>query len=263
MKKYLFIFKSELMSNISYIFNMFSGFIGYFVHIFIFFQLWMYLYSDPSELISGYTINEMVWYVILTEVLWSAVSGRKLCRKISNDVKGGNIAYNINKPYNYIGYALSSHLGDSIIGLGLYMIVGALTGLLFLHSFPSINILGLIIVFISIVFAVVIGSLLSMCIGLLSFIIEDSSPLYWLYSKVILIVGTVFPIEFFPTFVQPILKLSPSYVVCYGPAKLFVDFSYKNAWVILLAQVGYLLFSYLLCYLVYRKGVRNLNVNGG
>ena len=36
MKKYLFIFKSELMSNLQYVFNYLVGFIGYLIHIFIF-----------------------------------------------------------------------------------------------------------------------------------------------------------------------------------------------------------------------------------
>lgn len=263
MKKYLFIFKSQFMSNVSYVFNLFSSFISYFIHIFIFFQLWKYMYSDASQLINGYNFNQMVWYVILTEILWSAVNGRRLCRKISNDVKAGNIAYNINKPYNYIGYALSSHLGDCVIGLGLYLFVGIVCGLLFLHSFPTISILSIILVIISLFLALVIGTLLTICIGLLSFVLEDSAPIYWIYSKIILIFGTVFPIECFPLGLQKVLKLSPSFVTCYGPAKLFVDFSFKNACVIIFAQVVYVLISYLLCYLVYRRGVRNLNVNGG
>ena len=49
-------------------------------------------------------MNQMIWYVIITEILWMSLGGRKLCRKICEDVRGGNIAYNINKPYNYINY---------------------------------------------------------------------------------------------------------------------------------------------------------------
>jgi ABC-2 type transport system permease protein len=57
-------------------------------------------------------MNQMIWYVTITELLWYILGGRQLCRKISDDVKGGNIAYNINKPYNYIGYSLANHLGN-------------------------------------------------------------------------------------------------------------------------------------------------------
>jgi len=90
MKKYVFIFKSEFMSSLQYILNVIFGFIGYAVILFVFFQLWEYLYSDPNELINGYTMSEMVWYVIITEILWSSLGGRKLCTKICNDIKSGN-----------------------------------------------------------------------------------------------------------------------------------------------------------------------------
>lgn len=263
MRKYWFIFKSELMSNLQYVFNIIVGFIGCFIMLFIFLNLWQYIYSDPNELINGYNMNQMIWYVIITEILWMSLGGRKLCRKIADDVRGGNIVYNINKPYSYIGYSLASHLGTAFVKGIMYIILGMLTGFIFLGSFPDLNILNIIIILISGILATVISILLITFIGLLSFFIEDSHPLYWLYSKVILVVGTLFPIEYFPSFIQPILTYSPVYVVSYGPAKLFVDFSWSACGSILIAQIIYIFIAYLLCVMLYRKGVKNLNVNGG
>ncbi len=102
MRKYLFIYKTEILSNLQYIFNIVIEFVGYFVLIFIFLNLWRYIYSDPNELINGYNVNQMIWYVIITEVLWSVIRGRSYVRKIVTDVRGGNITYKINKPYSYI-----------------------------------------------------------------------------------------------------------------------------------------------------------------
>jgi len=263
MKKYLFILKSELMSNLQYIFNVVAGTIGFIVVIFVFLNLWDYIYSDPSELINGYTKNQMIWYVIITEILWSTLSGRKLCTKISDDVRGGNIAYNINKPYNYIGYSLASHLGSALIRYFVYIIIGIILGFIFLKSFPTLNILSILAVILTGLLATIISSLIIIFIGLLSFIIEDSKPFYWLYSKLILVIGTIFPIEYFPTSIQPILNISPIYVVCYGPAKLFVDFTLNNFIIVLISQIIYILITWLLCTLLYKKGVKKLNVNGG
>ena len=81
MKKYLYIFKSEFMSNLSYIFNTIVGFAGYIILIFIFLNLWKYIYSDPNEVINGYTLNQMIWYVIITELLWTSLKGRKLVKE--------------------------------------------------------------------------------------------------------------------------------------------------------------------------------------
>lgn len=263
MKKYLFIFKSQLMSNIQYVFNHLVGFIGYFIHIFIFLNLWKYIYSDPNELINGYSMNQMIWYVIITEILWSMLGGKKLSRKISNDVKSGNITYNINKPYSYIGYSLFSHLGDVVVKGLMYLVLGILVGFILLGEFPSLNIISILIVLISMLLATVVNTLLIVFIGLFSFFVEDANPFYWLYSKIILLIGTIFPIEYFPKVIQPILRFSPIYVVSYGPAKLFVDFSYKEAILVLISQIVYVFISYGICVLLYRKGVKKLNVNGG
>ena len=263
MRKYLFIFKSEVMSNLQYIVSIMIGFITCFMLIFVFINLWDYLYSDPTQIINGYTRNQMIWYVILTEVLWMSLGGRGLCRKISNDVRNGNIAYNLNKPYSYIGYSLFSHLGGVSIKLVMYLLLGILTGVVFLGNFPSINILSFIVIIISMILAIVVNALFIIFIGLFSFIIEDSNPLYWLYSKFLLVLGTVFPIEYFPKVIQSILVYTPIYVTCYGPAKLFVDFSWDACLNILVSQFIYVFIACFICYAIYQKGVKKLNVNGG
>lgn len=263
MKKYIFIFKSELMSNLQYTFNILVGFIGYLIMLFILFNLYRYLYSDQSEIINGYTMNQMVWYVIFTEILWSVSGGRKFCQKISDDVRGGNIAYNINKPYSYIGYSLASHLGETFIKAVVYTILAMIMGYVFLGNFPTLNILEILGIILISFLAIVISSLLVICLGLLSFKIEDSSPIYWLYSKIILIFGTIFPIEYFPKAIQPVLNYSPVYVTTYGPARLFVNFNIDTFLNVLVFQLGYLVLAYLLCAIIYKKGVKDLNVNGG
>lgn len=263
MKKYFYIFKFELKSNLSYITNILFGFIGYAIMIYILLNLWEYTYSDPNELINGYSMNQMIWYIVITEILWSTLGGRKLCRNISNDVKSGNISYNINKPYSYIGYVISSNLGQVFIKFITYIILGIFLGYIFIGSFPSLNILSILAVILSSILATFISILAVTTIGLLSFYIEDSTPFYWLYSKVILLLGVIFPIEYFPAFIQPILKYSLVYVVSYGPAKLYVDFSTNTFISILIAQVIYLIIVYLLCSFIYKKGVKKLNVNGG
>ena len=263
MRKYFFIFKSEIMSHFQYVGNVFIGFIGYAIHIFIFLNLWKYIYSDPNELINGYSMNQMIWYVIITEIVWSLSNSRIFLRKIVEDVKSGNIAYNMNKPYSYIGYVLSDKLGSSFITGIVYAILGMLLGYLFMGSFPSLNILQIFLVIISCVLAIIISVLIVTTIGLLSFFIEDSNPFYWLYSKLILIVGVIFPIEYFPKAIQPILNYSPVYVISYAPAKLFVDFSYKIFFTALVSQIIYLFIAYFLCRYIYKKGEKKLNVNGG
>ena len=251
------------MSTMQYVFNILFKLIGFIILIYIFMNLWTYIYDDSSKLINGYTKSQMIWYVIITEIIWGAIDEKKYCRRISGDVRCGNIAYMINKPYSYIGYAISSHLGETTVKTIIAIIVGFAMGIIFLKEFPSLSIPAIIIVVISGILAVLINSLLITFIGLISFIIEDSNPIFWLYSKMILVLGTLFPVEFFPGIFAQIIRYSPIYVTCYGPAKLFVDFSYTNAIEILISQLLYLEIACVMCYCLYRKGVKKLNVTGG
>ena len=263
MKKYIYIYKSELMSSLQYILNILFRLINFILIIYVFMNLWDYMYDNPNELINGYSKNQMIWYVILTEVIWVSTEGRLFCRRISDDVRSGNIAYLINKPYSYIGYAISSHLGEITIKAIIAIVVGLAMGMIFLKEFVTLSILGIILVIISGILAVLINSLLVAFIGLISFIIEDSTPIFWLYSKMILVLGVLFPIEYFPGIFAQIMRYSPIYVTCYGPAKLFVDFNYSSAITIFISQLIYLCIALLLCYAIYRKGVKKLNVTGG
>ena len=70
MKKYAVIYRSVLMENLQYAVNAAMGFVSYFVFIFVFINLWGYIYSEPGTRIAGYTRQQMIWYVMITEMLW-------------------------------------------------------------------------------------------------------------------------------------------------------------------------------------------------
>ena len=110
---------------------------------FVFMNLWQYMYSDGTQIINGYTFEQMIWYILVTEVLWYGTRNKKLTDEISKDIKTGNIAYNINKPYNYVFYIIAKHLGEITIRLILFVIVGIIIGLSFIgpiQNFQFINI---------------------------------------------------------------------------------------------------------------------------
>lgn len=105
--------------------------------------------------------------------------------------------------------------------------------------------------------------MIRIAISILSFWIEDSTPFHWVYDKLILVIGTVFPIEMFPENIRSIIRCTPIFVVTYGPAKLIINFSFENFIQILIAQITYLIIVFLFIIVLYEKGVKKLNVNGG
>ena len=62
MKKYFNVFKTEFINNLQYIPDILIGAISYILIIYIYFNLYSFIYSDSTSLINGYTYSQMVWY---------------------------------------------------------------------------------------------------------------------------------------------------------------------------------------------------------
>ena len=263
MRKYAVIYRSVLMENLQYVANIALGFVSYFIFIFVFINLWGYMYAEPGTRIAGYTKEQMIWYVMITEMIWFGARTGTVAGQASADIRGGNIAYLMNKPYHYTLYILARYTGEWSIRLPMYMALAVMVGVTMVGRLPGFGLPALLISAASILLGITINGVFKLCISLMSFWIEDSNPFQWLYDKVILIVGTVFPIEIFPEAVRPFLKLTPIYTVCYGPAKLVVDFHMDQYLEILLAQLLYLAVGCGLMFFIYGKGVKKLYVNGG
>lgn len=263
MKKYATVYRAVLMETLQYAANVLMGFISFFIIIFVFICLWNYMYDEPASLIAGYTKEQMIWYVIITETLWFGARPAVMARQAASDIRSGNIAYQVNKPYYYPLYILSRFTGEWSIQLPMYAAFAALAGGILVGGLPGFHPVTFLAALPCVVLGITINGVFKLNISLISFWIEDSTPFQWLYDKLILVVGTLFPIEIFPKALQPFFKLTPIYTVCYGPAKLLVDFSTEKCLEILLAQLVYLAAGCALMAFVYGKGVRKLHVNGG
>ncbi len=263
MRKYYYIFKATLIESFQYLMNIALGFVTFFVMLFVFMNLWKYMYSDSAGLINGYSFEQMIWYVILTETIWFGGRNATLTSQMSNDIKSGAIAYGINKPYQYIYYIIAKHLGETALKFLLYFIIGILIGYGFEGGIPDFKLYQLPFALLSFFLGIMISSFLYMSISVLSFWIEDSTPFHWIYDKMLVIIGTIFPIELFPVWAQPAIKASPIFVVTYSPAKLMIDFSKEMAVRVFTLQIIYFVVTLFLLNTLFQKGVKKLNVNGG
>lgn len=262
MKKYYYVFKMVLLEKLQYIFNLYSGMISYAILIFIFLNLWKYMYTD-TELIAGYTFVQMAWYLAITEIIWFSIRPKLLKTELSDEIRSGKIAYILNKPINYVSYTLSKYFGETTVKVIFYSISGVLISLIIIGPLLTFEMLSIPFIIITFILASLITALVYILIAMTAFWLEDNSPFFWIYEKIILVIGVIFPIEIFPKFLQPIIKFSPIYSTTYAPAKMAVDFSMDSFYEILPIQLIYVVVCSILCYMVYKKGVKKLNVNGG
>lgn len=263
MYKYIFIYKTSLLESIQYILNIIFRFITFALMIIVFMNLWDYMYSDSSNLIGGYNKSQMIWYVIATEIIWFSANNTALLNQITADIKSGNICYGINKPYHYILFMITKYFGEITLRLCMFIIVGGMLGFLFVGPIENFKWYLIPFIFLVTLLGLLINISIRMMISIFSFWMEDSTPFQWIYSKFIIVIGTIFPIEVFPLWARGILSLSPIYVINYGPAKLLIDFSYNVFLRVIVTQIIYFTLSFSLLMLLYKKGVKKLNVNGG
>lgn len=263
MKKYLFIIKTTLNDSIQYVSSLIFRFIGFAITMFVLVSLWSYIYGDSTSIIKGYSFSQMIWYLLLAEVITYGSGSKVATDEVRDNIKSGNIAYQINKPYNYIGYIVCKYMADTIIRFIAFLFIAIIMGLVFAGSIPNLNYISIICGIPIFLLAVLITGMIRILIGLSSFWVEDSKPFQNVYNKMVLMFGVFFPIEMFPKVVGKVIRYSPIYSTSYGPAKLILGFSgelFKN---ILLAQFITIAIIILLMIIIYKKGVKKLNVNGG
>ena len=214
-------------------------------------------------MIHGYTVEMMIWYMIMAEVLMYSVNARGVTRAFSNDIKSGKIAYQLNKPYNYYAYQVSSQAGVFVWKLIFLIPTGILMGLILLGPIANFSIAYVLPLLVSLLMAVLLTGVIYGAIGLLAFWVEESTPFTWIVQKFQMLFGLFFPPEFFPVWLQPVIEYSPVYAMMSGPCKLMANFSWELFLRVSLSQIAYIGLFMTLGVIIYKLGTKKVNVNGG
>ncbi len=265
MNKYLSIFKTSFRQESKTIANSLTSVVSFVVIIYIFQQLWQFIYGGGGggELIHGYTVEMMIWYMIMAEVLMYAVNARATTRAYSNDIKSGKIAYQLNKPYNYYAYQVSSQAGVFLWKLIFLVPTAIFMGLVLLGPIANFSIAFVLPLVLSMLSAVILTGIIYGTIGLLTFWIEEATPFTWIVQKFQMLFGLFFPPEFFPVWMQPVIEYSPVYAMMSGPCKLMANFSWELFLRVSLTQIAYIALFVGLGIMLYKLGTKKVNVHGG
>lgn len=262
LRKYGQISKITMSNSLVYFWNFLSKNIFFVFIMFIYLMLWKNIYAQKGSTIAGLSINAMIWYLIVTELI--TLSRTDIHLQVNEDVKSGNIAYLLNKPYNYVLYCFSYFVGEVSIKLLTNGIVGLFIGLIYAGTLENFNFAHSPFIFLSLIVGCCIHFFIYITLALTSFWFEDNTAFFWIYSKLIFTLGgMLIPIELFPSWLQRVSKFLPFAYVTYVPARLVVDFSFSNFYKQFSVQLIYLGIFFILSMTLYKKGAKNLNVNGG
>lgn len=260
--KYIKIMSISLSNSLVYIFDFLGRSIFFFVIIFIFLCLWSAIFAGQGNQIEGFTLETMIWYLLVTEII--ALSSSRYYSEISEDVKTGNVAYMLNKPYNYVLYQFANHYATILFNLTRNGVLALFIGFLYVGPLPGFHITALPLVILVILLGSAIDFFINFSLALSVFWVEENMPFRWIYQKLVFVLGgMLLPLDLFPSAVKNIATWLPFSFVAYGPAKVAVDFSFENFIYVFIMQLFYLILAIAIAFLVYHKGMKGVNVNGG
>jgi ABC-2 type transport system permease protein len=262
LEKYAEVARITLANQLVYIWDYLSRSLFFVLIMFVYFMLWRNMFASKGALIGGLTLNGMMWYLVVTELV--TLSRPDVHLQMARDIKDGSIAYLLTKPYDYVHYNLAYFMGGAGVKLLTNSVIGLSLGFLFVGGLVGFSALHLPLVLFSIILGCILNFLICMSLALSAFWFEENQAFFWIYSKLVFTLGgMLMPLELFPSWLQRVASVLPFSYVAYAPARLAVDFSLSGFYEKVGGQLGYIVVFYALTMMLYRKGVGVLNVNGG
>ncbi len=257
MRKYFAIFKFNLKSELNFKVDYFFSLLSFAIHVFVFNALWDYILQ--GKMIEGYGRTELIWYVIIGEFIAYSI-GKKNYIKVSDMIKNGEVANLLTKPISFMKYVLANE-ATAVVNIIINIVFAVVLGI-FMAGPISVTPIQIVLFIISIIISILIDILMYTFIGMLAFLTEENKSFYLVISKAMLLL-VLTPLEFFPSWVQAILRFLPTTYIVYPPAKTLVSFDTATSVSLIFCQLLALIIVFGATYAINTKGVKNINVNGG
>ena len=258
--KYFHIGKVNFLNSIAYVGDVIAGSFLVGMIIFIFVYLWSAIFTG-GKVIEGFTLGKILWYLVLSESIVTAYS--RVIEEIGGEIKSGEIANYLNKPYDYIIYKYAMSIGYATLKFFITFVIGSVIVFLMIGEI-SFSFKAIPFVLITVILALTLHFTLMALMGVFAFWMEDAKSLHFIYQKLVFTIGgMLIPLSFFPAWLEKISIFLPFSYIAYFPAKLFVMFDFKLFLQTILLQLLWILIFAGITYFLYSKYVKRLSINGG
>lgn len=264
LKKYITVYKLTWKQATDYRASFIMEMICMLVPIVALYFLWSEIYS-VNRVIEGYTIENMIWYMILARLIAVIITPDFLF-EVMGEIQEGAVQHYICKPINYIKYHLVKSIGNksrsilwSVFCIVIfYFILGK-------NQKVALSIYNLFVDICLLSLAFLLYFQIVMFISLLSFwFYEISSWYYTLTFGIEFLAGGLFPLALLPNKIQVICNFFPFQYLIYYPANVLIHgFEVREfLWSIMVLMIWNFLFSIILK-MMWKKGVEHYELIGG
>ncbi len=260
LRKYLVAAFVSLRNKAAYPGNLLGSLLSYAIFVFVFSRIWGTIYSGRAP-IAGYDGRMAIWYFIIAEV--TAFGFGRFFISLAQDMKSGQVAYLLSRPYDFVLYHYADRMGAAIPEAAVLLALGLSMGATFAGPVPLASIAQAFFLLLSLLLAGSIQFLLQFSLAMTAFWVEENTAFFWIYQKLSLVVGTLVPLEFLPAIAQRLAWFTPFPSIAYAPARIAVAYTPHEALRLAGLQAAWLLASALLCKAVFALGRSRLTVQGG
>jgi ABC-2 type transport system permease protein len=203
---------------------------------------------------------QLVWYLAATE--WVFLSAPQLHIEMQEEIRRGDIACRLPRPVSYVGATFAYGVGTLAVRAPVLGATAFACAFFFTERVPSWLAFAYVVPFG--LYAALLVLALYLLIGLLAFWLVDVTPVYWVWQKLLFVLGGfMLPLELFPTWIQRVGAFTPFPAMIAGPAGFMLGASAGSA-ATLLTRLS--LWSGLVALIVialFQRGIRRLEVGGG
>jgi ABC-2 type transport system permease protein len=229
--------------------------------------LWSAVFaSGGRSTIAGYTYNEMIAYLLLTNVSRAFSSMPGLASTIALQIRNGEIKKYLIQPIDMIGFLLLGRLAHKLVyyavAVGPYALVFYLCRQFF-AGWPEASTLAAFAL--SLVLSFLLGFFLEATIGMVGFWILEVSSLLFVYQLFsFFFSGQMFPIDILPELARRMVDLLPIPYLAYFPVAVFLGkVTGQELATGLAVQAGWVVLFMVASRVTFRLGLRRYSGFGG
>lgn len=222
--------------------------------------LWIAIYrSAGRELIGGYSIGEMVTYLLGGGLINAFILTTAENQETSQNIQDGTLSFLFLQPISPYGIWLMRDLGGKafyfLLGLASYAVI-----FFFFREYLTLSPSGgfFALFMVSLVLAALLQFLFFEALSLLSFWIENTYGIRFTMRVIMEVLGgAIIPLSFFPMILQKVFLLLPFQFLIYLPMRIYLgkipidqiilEVTKEGMWIAGLA---------LLNWMIWKKGVR-------
>jgi len=225
--------------------------------------LYWYVFKTNKGEVNGTSFLLVAWSMFFY-FSFMLLRLRDTSKLIMEDIRSGNIEVLFSKPINYIFYRVCWQVGSGIYSFGVITLLTSVV-LACLIGIPETMTIGIFVPTLILAFigGIVLALLIYLVVGLLSFWIEDITPIYWIVDKTIMILGgSYLPIALFPPLMYKISLYSPFGAAYFVTHTVYE--SWQTVWLKLIGiQWGWIILLGLIVYFMFKSAKQKVSVNGG